>query len=335
MTRVGAYLMDIAIQVAIILLTLFLFYLVIIALLIAFGITRSANDWVFEWFADLGGFSIMVLWFSLQWFYSTVFELWWNGQTPGKRMLGLRVLQTDGRPINTHQAMLRNFIRLLDAFPALPLASDSAWLYSVAPVAFSTHLTGFAAAALTKRHQRLGDLACGTMVVSEDRSFVAKVETIDDPQVVKLAEALPASFVPNRSLAKALAHYISRRRYFGPARRQEIASHVGKVLIERLNLPPATDCDLLMCALYMRAFAGDALVEQLSRATSNQMPAAANQPAHATQSTQPTQPSSPYAPQPVAAQPSAGGQAGPAPANPTTVATTEEQKTDWDSIPLG
>jgi len=51
---------------------------------------------------------ILVAWFGLSWFYGGFFETVWNGQTPGKRLLGLRVLTVEGQPINALQAVLRN-----------------------------------------------------------------------------------------------------------------------------------------------------------------------------------------------------------------------------------
>src|SRR5258705_4242065 len=54
--------------------------------------------------------------FLLQWFYFTAFESMWNGQTPGKRALGLRVQKLGGYPIGWTDAMIRNFIRAIDVF---------------------------------------------------------------------------------------------------------------------------------------------------------------------------------------------------------------------------
>jgi hypothetical protein len=61
-----------------------------------------------------------------------------------------------------------------------------------------------------------------------------------------------------------LATYVERRQFFTPARRREIARHIGELLIEHFHLPRDTSQDLLLCALYYRAFIadrGDALLE--------------------------------------------------------------------------
>lgn len=80
--------------------------------------------------------------------YFVFFEWIWNGQTPGKRWLKLRVIREDGRPITLWEALARNLIRLFDMFPGL---------YSI----------GLITVFLSNRDQRLGDLFAGTVVVRE------------------------------------------------------------------------------------------------------------------------------------------------------------------------
>jgi hypothetical protein len=68
---------------------------------------------------------------------------------------------------------------------------------------------------------------------------------------------LPPNFVVTRSLAKSLATYVERRRFFTPPRRREVARHLAIPLLERFGLPPDTSYDLLLCALYYRTFIAD------------------------------------------------------------------------------
>ncbi len=211
------------------------------------------------------GFSVgLVLWFFVQWFYGGFFEATWNGQTPGKRMFGLRVLGGDGRPVTASQATLRNFVKLLDMAPFVPLVPNL--------IELPTLLFGLGAMALTPRYQRLGDLVSNTIVVVEDRSRLGSAVELEDRRVYDLAEAISASFVASPQLAKSLAHYASRRRYFGPARRAEIARHLGEPLTQRFQLGPDTDHDLLLCALYVRTFHD-------SKEGSDQLSAVSGQPA--------------------------------------------------------
>ena len=60
---------------------------------------------------------VLVSWFVLGHFYGGLFETFWNGQTPGKKACGLRVLTVEGQPINALQAVLRNLLRDVDAMP--------------------------------------------------------------------------------------------------------------------------------------------------------------------------------------------------------------------------
>jgi uncharacterized RDD family membrane protein YckC len=84
--------------------------------------------------------------------YFVFFEWLWNGQTPGKRLLKLRVIREDGRPITLWEAMARNLLRLFDTFPGF-----------VVPVYSIGLITIF----MSRRDQRLGDMFAGTVVIRE------------------------------------------------------------------------------------------------------------------------------------------------------------------------
>jgi uncharacterized RDD family membrane protein YckC len=92
--------------------------------------------------------ALLLLAFLLYYGYYAAFEALWNGQTPGKRTIRLRVITTSGRPISTYEALLRNLLRIVDQLPGI---------YTV----------GLVSIFLTERNQRLGDLAADTVVVHE------------------------------------------------------------------------------------------------------------------------------------------------------------------------
>lgn len=192
-------------------------------------------------FTGSGGLAMMILliaWFLLDWFYGGFFEAYFNGQSPGKMLLGLRVLTTEGQPINGLQAVMRNILRGADFFPACPLF-------------------GLIAMTMNHRYQRLGDLVCGTMVVIEERPWLTGMAKFDDPRAIQLASFIPPNFAVSRTLAKALATYVERRRFFAVPRRREMARHIAAPLLERFGLPADTSYDLLLCALYYRTFVAD------------------------------------------------------------------------------
>lgn len=91
---------------------------------------------------------MLVLIFLLQWGYFVFFEWRWDGQTPGKRAMRIKVVQDTGLRVGFHQALVRNLMRLLDALPLKPLVA--------AVVSLVSH-----------RRQRLGDLVAGTIVIHE------------------------------------------------------------------------------------------------------------------------------------------------------------------------
>ena len=92
--------------------------------------------------------AIILFYFLLYWGYYTLFEAFWNGQTPGKKLCKLRVIRDSGRQITLFESMTRNLIRVVDAFP-------------------SFYAVGIVTMLCNRRNKRLGDFAAGTLVVHE------------------------------------------------------------------------------------------------------------------------------------------------------------------------
>jgi uncharacterized RDD family membrane protein YckC len=102
--------------------------------------------------SSAGTILLIVLGFLLLFAYDVLFEVLGSGRTPGKRWSGLRVVRDGGRPIGVGASSVRNILRVVDILPGV---------YSV----------GLLAVALTKRNQRLGDLAAGSLVLRERREL--------------------------------------------------------------------------------------------------------------------------------------------------------------------
>lgn len=221
--RLPAYLIDLAIRIG-----------VCIA-----GLILSLLAFSFLNLPGLGLATFFVLWFAISSFYGGVFEALWNGQTPGKRAMGLRVLTVEGGPISGWQAVLRNLLRIADMLP------------------FQNYQVGLLSMLMTSRFQRLGDLAAGTMVVVEEPQWFHGVFQFHEPEVYRMAAQIPARFQASRTLARALASYAQRRQHFPWMRRQEIAYHLAEPLRQAFQLPSDTNPDLLLCALYQRTFITD------------------------------------------------------------------------------
>ena len=161
-SRFIALVLDSLLQIAV--------YLVLLLLVYVTGAYKSIDtvmehqtDRAAKWIAA----AFILLNFLLVWGYFALFEAFWKGQTPGKRLMKLRVLKDSGRSITLFEALARNLLRVVDYLP-------------------SFYLVGVVAMICNRKHKRLGDYVAGTMVVHErmdeqplmshaSRSFTANV----------------------------------------------------------------------------------------------------------------------------------------------------------------
>ncbi len=233
--RAPAYLIDLLIRTAVIMIAS-----------LALAILAPGGGGIFM----LANGLLLVLVFILECFYGGLFETYWNGQTPGKWAVGIRVVSIDGQPINALQAVMRNILRFADALPYAVFFVPSLARMDEIPL----FQLGLFCAASNDRYQRLGDLACGTMVIFDEGTRQYGVTRVADPEALRLAELIPVDFQVSRDLARTLSIYVDRRAMFSLGRRWEIARHLAEPLRVRFNFPPQTSPDLLLCALYHRTF---------------------------------------------------------------------------------
>jgi uncharacterized RDD family membrane protein YckC len=133
-----------------------------------FGVVRDAPKWVYAVLILV----VFVIWTS----YFIFFEWLWNGQTPGKRWLKLRVIREDGRPITFWEAAVRNLLRLFDIMP------------------FPFYSIGLICVFISNRDQRVGDMVAGSVVVRERE---AEAPTFDQVFAMPVSDsALRRSFRP-------------------------------------------------------------------------------------------------------------------------------------------
>jgi len=142
-SRFVAVLLDHLIQFAALLVELLLF--VWIGSHAAKG-NNAPLDTAGKWFIGI----VIFFNFCLLWGYFALFEAYWHGQTPGKRVMKLRVIKDSGRQITFFEALARNLVRFVDYLPGL-------------------YLTGVITMLCNKQNKRLGDLVAGTLVVHEAR----------------------------------------------------------------------------------------------------------------------------------------------------------------------
>ena len=141
-SRFGAFLID--------------FFIQIIAVLIFAWVTISVSGGLFleTWYVSGTVIAILLIGFFVIYFgYFIIFEHFMNGQTIGKRILGLRVIQENGEPASFFQILIRGFLR-----------SSVDMLY-----------VGIFIILFSKKHKRLGDMAAGTIVIIENASSLDEI----------------------------------------------------------------------------------------------------------------------------------------------------------------
>jgi uncharacterized RDD family membrane protein YckC len=114
-----------------------------------FLLTRdTATDWLTELGSNAIKILLLLVIFGFQWVYFNFFEWMWNGQTPGKRLLHLRVIKVDGKPVSWIDVVLRNIARPIDTFGPMGLI-------------------GLLMIFISRKAQRAGDLMARTLVIHE------------------------------------------------------------------------------------------------------------------------------------------------------------------------
>ena len=150
-----------------------------------------------SWFGVGGNGLVLLLIFALMWAYSVVFEVWWDGQTPGKRALGLRVVNADGTPVSWLPSVVRNLLRVVDILPGV---------YGVGLV--STLIDPYA--------RRLGDIVAGTLVIHASE--------LPAGQQVPTIKAIPLPAVLAVDEQAALVEFTERSDQLTVQRQEELAN---------------------------------------------------------------------------------------------------------------
>ena len=165
--------------------------------------------------------------------YYIAFEVLWNGQTPGKRALGLRMVHVSGRPIGFGTSTVRNLMRLVDFLP----------------VAYGI---GFVVMFFDKRARRLGDMAAGAMAVRQRDALTldSLTQPISQPVVPSTAHiTIPNMYALQRSDIDLVHGFVRRRAVLAPDARQRIAQQVLVPVQARLGYPIATDPETFLVQL--------------------------------------------------------------------------------------
>ncbi len=153
--------------------------------------------------------------------YALIFEAFWSGRTPGKKIMGLRVLRDGGYPLNFLASAVRNLLRIVD-FGLIPLTAMPLALFG---------LPGLISIFFSPTYKRIGDYLAGTIVVLEENSSPLGKPALS---VLTPQSAYYLPFLRNTDRVTP-EEYAAVRRFV--ARRRELELIVQASLGERLARP--------------------------------------------------------------------------------------------------
>lgn len=166
------------------------------------GVALSIISIVLAFAGNIGIGIILLISFLLEWFYPVLFEIYGDGQTIGKKRMGLTVVNDDLTPINWGSSLIRNLLRFADFFPF-------------------AYLFGFISMAVTKKFQRLGDLAAGSIVIYKKKakttSTLPKCQSHPSPISLSLEDQI------------AIISFTERHDDLSEDRQQELANILNEV----------------------------------------------------------------------------------------------------------
>jgi len=166
----------------------------IVALLIVLGYGLGLHPAASGYAAAIWVIAVFVIFNG----YDISFEVLNSGRTPGKRLNGLRVVRESGAPVTFAASAVRNVLRIVDILPG--------W-----------YLVGMTSILITRRNQRLGDLAAGTLVIRDRRALPAEYR----PSVA--APTWDASAIRPDEV-DAVATFLARRTYLPLGARAQVAA---------------------------------------------------------------------------------------------------------------
>lgn len=196
---------------------------------------------------DETGFAalLVLIQFSLISFYHLIFELIWNGQTPGKRRAGIRVVQSNGLPVTVSGVLIRNLVRLFDFLP---------FFYGV----------GLIVLFATKNTQRLGDLAARTIVIRERRQLT--LNTLKENLTVNYWHVKPIDPIPHYVQIDRLTDADRRTVVDFLQRRAEMRSYEGIAQMLAQNLARKMEDETLVQNMRHSPKQAGLFLEQIARA---------------------------------------------------------------------
>lgn len=175
--------------------------------------------------------------FIVIFFYYVIFEGFWQGQTPGKRVAQIRVIDQNGQMINWSQVWLRNFIRVFD---------------------MGLMLIGMIVMVIDKNERRIGDFAAGSLVIKESTPTLLSQNIAISPAAKEGLSSIDAGRITPQEY-DLLLNFLRRREKMALSQRPLLARELENHFRDKLNQPSAGNknaevyLESLYCAYQSRA----------------------------------------------------------------------------------
>lgn len=187
----------------------------IVLAIVFFIIAASAGKsvpWTSNWVIAL----IILGVFSVQWGYFAGFEIFWNGQTPGKRHASIRVINETGRQVSAYETITRNLLRAVDSLPGV---------YAVGAIVMF----------ISPQHKRIGDYVAGTIVIHdrnpEEQTLLFNTERDE------IAESINYSLLSATDI-EVIEAFLQRRLELDYEVRQRTAIKLSGHFRQKCSVPP-------------------------------------------------------------------------------------------------
>jgi uncharacterized RDD family membrane protein YckC len=219
-------------------------YAMLLDIVIVLSAVNGLGYLVYWIFAKAPGFGVMFITlaeFGIGFAYGALLEGFWNGQTIGKRLFHLRVIDQSGLPLRIEQAWVRNLMRVVDALPLAYLAGGIAVLSS-------------------PMRQRFGDRVAETLVVRETPLAAPADEAWNRQKYNSFADypviAMRLRRAATPELAGLIQDALRRRNELAPYARREIYRHLAAYLQSEVAAFPDETVETLSDEQYLTNAAG-------------------------------------------------------------------------------
>jgi uncharacterized RDD family membrane protein YckC len=244
------------------------FFMLLISLSVVYAV-QGTEGWhqVMDETANLTGWALAALivsMFLIFWGYFIFFEVLWNGQSPGKRVVQIRVVKDNGQPVDFFSSAVRNIIRIFDMQPGM------------------TYGIGVASMFFSPAYKRIGDYAAGTVVVKEyvepkprqprrerrkrktqpTENLIEKpAETVPDEEGTIPGVSIEAIRRVSREEYEAARRFLDRRADLDSSVAGALARRIAEPILARLDMTP-DDPERYPYVVFLETLAQDYMRQQ-------------------------------------------------------------------------